>query len=49
MIDYAQSGAHGRAAQSAWREGHFSESMFVRMTLLASAGDWPDPSEVASG
>lgn len=49
MTAYAHSGAHGRAAQSAWREGHFSESMFVRMTLLASAGDWPTPSEVVGG
>ncbi len=43
MIAFAQTGAHGRAAESAWREGHFSESLFVRMRLLASAGDWPAP------
>lgn len=43
MTDYARGGAHGRAAQFAWREGHFSESMFVRMRLLASAGNWPRP------
>ncbi len=43
MIAFAQSGAHGRAAESAWREGHFSETLFVRMRLLASAGHWPAP------
>lgn len=43
MTDYARGGAHGRAAQFAWREGHFSESMFVRMRLLSSAGTWPQP------
>ncbi len=46
MIAFAQTGAHGRAAESAWREGHFSESLFVRMRLLASAGDWSAPAPV---
>lgn len=45
MTAYAHSGAHGHAAQAAWRDGAFSESMFVRLRLLASAGDWPVPAQ----
>ena len=33
--------AHGQAAQAAWQQGYFSESMFVRMRVLASDGHWP--------
>ena len=49
MEGYARGGAHGRAAQFAWREGHFSESLFVRMRLLASAGSWPMPKGAHAG
>jgi len=49
MEGYARGGAHGRAAQFAWREGHFSESLFVRMRVLASAGAWPMPGGVHVG
>ena len=38
---YARGGAHGQAAQAAWQQGYFSESMFVRMRVLASEGHWP--------
>lgn len=46
MVAYAQGGAHGLAARAAWRDEFFSESMFVRMRLLASAGQWPLMAEV---
>jgi len=40
MNAYARSGAHLRAIQTAYREAHFSESMFVRFTVLACGGAW---------
>lgn len=40
MEGYARSGAHGAAAQAAYRHDYFSESMFVRMKLLAADGQW---------
>lgn len=40
MTDYARGGAHGTAAQAALRNDYFTESMFVRMKLLASDGNW---------
>jgi len=40
MTDYARGGAHGTAAQAALRQDYFTESMFVRMKLLASDGNW---------
>ncbi len=40
MTAYARGGAHGTAAQAAIRQDYFTESMFVRMKLLASDGDW---------
>jgi spheroidene monooxygenase len=40
MTRYARGGAHGAAAQAALRQDYFTESMFVRMKLLASSGDW---------
>ena len=40
MTDYARGGAHGTAAQAAMRNDYFTESMFVRMKLLASDGNW---------
>ncbi len=43
MLGYAQSGAHGQAAQAAWREDFFTESMFVRLRLLQHEGDWLPP------
>lgn len=41
LLAYARGGAHGQAAQAAWQHGYFSESMFVRMRVLASEGHWP--------
>lgn len=41
LVAYARGGAHGQAAQAAWRHDYFSESMFVRMRVLASDGHWP--------
>jgi spheroidene monooxygenase len=40
MQAYAQSGAHGRAAQAAWQKDFFSESLFMRMHLLSHEGHW---------
>jgi len=40
MEAYARGGAHGAAAQAAYRQDYFSESMFVRMRLLAADGRW---------
>jgi hypothetical protein len=37
---YASSGAHGVAAQSAWQQAWFSESMFARFEVLAATGRW---------
>ncbi len=43
MLAYARGGAHGQAAQAAWRDDFFSESMFVRMRILATQGQWQPP------
>lgn len=43
MLAYARAGAHGQAAQAAWREDFFSESMFVRMRILVTQGKWQPP------
>ncbi len=40
MDAYARSGAHLDAIRAAHREGHFSESMFVRFVPVALQGDW---------
>lgn len=40
MTAYARGSAHGAAAQAALRQDYFTESMFVRLKLLASDGDW---------
>lgn len=40
MDGYARQGAHQRAAQGAWREGWFSESMFLRLVPLHLQGRW---------
>ncbi|CAM8651230.1 hypothetical protein MCEMSEM47_01579 [Burkholderiales bacterium] len=40
MDQYARSGAHLRAIQTAYREEHFSESMFVRFSVLSAGGHW---------
>ena len=40
MEAYARGGAHGAAAQAAHRQDYFSESMFVRLKLLAASGQW---------
>lgn len=43
MLDYARQGAHQQAADAAYRNRCFSESMFVRMRLLTQHGAWPAP------
>ena len=40
MDAYARSGAHSKAIAAAYRNGFFSESMFVRMQVLGFAGVW---------
>lgn len=40
MDAYARGGAHAAAIRGAWREGWFSESMFARLELVASDGQW---------
>jgi hypothetical protein len=40
MDAYARSGAHASAIAGAWREGWFSESMFVRFVTVAIEGQW---------
>ena len=40
MDAYARSGAHLEAIKAAQREGHFSESMFVRFVPLSLQGTW---------
>jgi spheroidene monooxygenase len=40
MDAYARSGVHLEASQSAYREGWFSESMFVRFAPLSIEGRW---------
>lgn len=40
MDGYARQGAHQRAIQGAWREGWFSESMFLRLVPLQLQGRW---------
>ncbi|MBU3738434.1 MAG: hypothetical protein FGM55_05710 [Rhodoferax sp.] len=40
MVRYAHTGAHRRAVASAYRHEFFSESMFVRMRVLAMEGQW---------
>jgi spheroidene monooxygenase len=40
MNAYARSGAHLRAIQTAYRDEHFSESMFVRFSVSSAGGEW---------
>jgi spheroidene monooxygenase len=40
MNAYARSGAHQHAIETAWREGHFTEWMFVRFVPLLLQGRW---------
>jgi heme-degrading monooxygenase HmoA len=40
MDAYARSGAHAEAIQAAQREQYFSESMFVRFSVLGIEGTW---------
>ena len=40
MVAYAHSGAHHAAIQAAYKHGFFTESMFVRMRVLAMDGIW---------
>ncbi len=40
MEAYARGGAHGRAAAAAYRHDFFSETLFVRMSVLATDGRW---------
>lgn len=46
MLAYAHQGAHQQAIEAAYRHHYFSESMFVRMRLLAQHGAWPAPPRV---
>ena len=43
MTDYAQDGAHQRAAAAAYKNDFFSESLFVRLNLLSQRGVWRGP------
>lgn len=43
MNAYARQGAHQTAIEAAYRHQYFSESLFVRMRLLAQHGAWPPP------
>lgn len=45
MLAYAHQGAHQQAIEAAHKHQYFSESMFVRMRLVESQGDWPSPTE----
>jgi spheroidene monooxygenase len=47
MLDYAHTGAHQQAIQAAYKNDFFSESMFMRMRLLRSIGEWVTPQEEA--
>ena len=47
MLDYAHTGAHQLAIQAAYKNNFFSESMFMRMRLLRSIGEWVTPQEEA--
>ncbi len=49
MVDYAHSGAHATAIQAAYRNEFFSESMFVRMSVVEAHGRWHNPAQVGSG
>lgn len=40
MDAYAHSGAHQQAIDGAWRQGWFSESMFVRFAPIMLEGQW---------
>lgn len=48
MLAYAHQGAHQAAIEAAYRHGYFSESLFVRMRLLAHHGHWPAPSLISA-
>ena len=45
MLAYSMNGAHKRAIENAYSKNYFSESMFVRMRVLQSRGQWPSPAE----
>lgn len=40
MLSYAHGGAHQAAIEAAYRNGFFSESLFVRMRVLSQQGRW---------
>jgi len=40
MMNYAHTGAHQQAIQAAHKNDFFAESMFVRMRVLKSIGQW---------
>jgi len=40
MMNYAHTGAHQQAIQAAYKNDFFAESMFVRMRVLKSIGQW---------
>lgn len=45
MLDYAHTGAHQQAIAAAYKNDFFSESMFVRMRVLRTVGDWVTPAQ----
>jgi len=47
MLAYAQSGAHRKALDAAYRQDYFSESLFMRMRLLQHGGHWPRPGQLS--
>jgi spheroidene monooxygenase len=48
MLDSAHTGAHQQAITAAYKNDFFSESMFVRMRLLRTVGEWVMPQEVVA-
>jgi spheroidene monooxygenase len=40
MVNYAHTGAHQQAIAAAYKNDFFSESMFVRMRVLRTQGEW---------
>ena len=45
MLDYAHTGAHQQAIAAAYKNDFFSESMFLRMRVLRTVGDWVTPTQ----
>jgi len=49
LVNYAHSGSHATAIQAAYRNEFFSESMFVRMSLVEQRGCWHNPTRAVGG